>query len=59
MAETDDISFDPYGFRPLGGAEGHRADPAKCRCGITAQYASVRFGFLCPPCFRTWKAAHD
>jgi hypothetical protein len=51
----DDISFDPYGFRPMGGYDSHRVGPAMCACGITAQYASARFGFLCAPCFRKWR----
>ena len=55
MTEHGGITFDPYGFRPLGGVDGHRVGPAKCACGITAQYASPRFGFKCAPCFRKWK----
>jgi hypothetical protein len=59
MADLDDVSFDPYGFRPVGGVDGYRVGPATCGCGVTAQYASARFGFLCAPCFRTWKADRD
>lgn len=58
MTELDDIVFDPYGFKPLGIAPDYVAAPALCACGVMAQYASQRFGFLCAPCFRTWKATH-